>query len=579
MELFDRKSPAYTKVVTGVSQQTGISFHNGDIIEEVIVVASDIALPAVPQNVSLVIDGEGESDTVSYITVSAYKLGLWSHLSTEVLVDVLADTTSAVISWNAVVDASKYRVYVGSGSGSYTHYIETDALTLEFIDATQSVGAPSDHAVSDKDVTVKTVSNGSVLATLTLTANNLPVKSNISFIAGADTSTLFFTPEFGKIDIIINYKPSQRLWDFASFVNDSNIPSVDIHINRNRTDSYVADGTINKPFKTISAALSTTPTVPVSIHLSPGNYVEPDALSFPAVQIVIYGNGSTLTIPSVTINAPYTIYNLNTIGDVIYAYTGTTRSLRIGGSLVGDVSVSGFEDYESVNFSAHTVTVQANSNPLFSHCTFGSKLVSGASTATITVNDCQFSRPTVDDYNIDMASGGVLICKGILAENKSYATGGTHANINLAGASTTTPSLLSGCICGNGIAAGTAYVIMGSDNISPLLTGSKIVFITGITSSIATFGLGGGTAQAQTATIPILIGTYVPGMRFTYISSVSNTGAEPTLNVNAFGTKTMIRGVGCSVSSALVANDILIGTPVECLYDGTYVRVMNPQVK
>jgi hypothetical protein len=364
------------------------------------------------------------------------------------------------------------------------------------------------------------------------------------------------------------------------FLDGLNPPaSVDVYIDGNRTDIYTPDGTINKPFKTVSAALAMAPTVPVAIHLSPGNYSESSSLSFPAVQVVIYGNGATLTIPTVTINAPYVIYNLNTIGNVIYAYTGTTRSLRIGGSLVGNVSVSGFEDYESVNFSAHTVTVQANSSPLFSHCTFGSKLVSAASSTIITVNDCQFDRPTVDDYNIDMSAGGSLVCKGALFTNKSYATGGTHTNINLSGASTTIPSLLSGCVCGNGIACGTAYTIMGSDNISPVLTGSAIVFITGITSSVATFGAGGGTAQVQTATIPILIAGYVPGMRFTYIASVSNTAAVPTLNVNAFGAKTMIRGVGCSVSSALVANDILIGTPVECLYDGTYIRVMNPQVK
>jgi hypothetical protein len=96
------------------------------------------------------------------------------------------------------------------------------------------------------------------------------------------------------------------------------------------------------------------------------------------------------------------------ISNWIYCATGATRSLRLGGSLVGNVSISGFEDYESVNFSAHAVSVQANANPLFSHCTFGSKLISGASTSTLTVNDCSFDRPTVDDYNIDMSPCGSL---------------------------------------------------------------------------------------------------------------------------------------------------------------------------
>ena len=353
-----------------------------------------------------------------------------------------------------------------------------------------------------------------------------------------------------------------------------------IHVDGLRTDNYTEDGTSLRPFKKISSAFASITDLSrrYVVFINPTDYNESDiTVSAPAAQVTIYGNGATWTVTQVTINAPYVIYNLNTTGSVIYAYTGATRSLRIGGSLVGDVSISGFEDYESVNFSAHTVTVQANSNPLFSHCTFGSKLVSAASTSVITVNDCQFSRPTGDDYNIDMSAGGNLVCKGALLENKPYASGGTHANINLSGASVTTPSLLSGCICGNGIAAGTAYTLMSSDNLYATLTGSKIVLTTGITSSIATFGVGGGTAQVQTATIPILIAAYVPGMEFAFIPSVSNTATAPTLNMNSLGAKTVLRGIKASSSSALVAGDITIGVPSKILYDGTNFRLMNPQ--
>ena len=217
MELFDRKSPAFTKVVTGVSQQTGITFHNGDIVEEVIMVASDIGLPPAPSNVMVVKNGVGLSEAISYVSVLAYRKGVWSNPSSEVVVNVLSDTTSAVISWNAVVDASNYRVYVGSVTGTYTDYIETDALNIQFVGATLSDGSPLNHAISDKEVMINTTSGGAVLATLTLTANNVPLKSSLSFIAGADTSTLFFTPAFGLVDIIINYRPSQRLFSHAAF--------------------------------------------------------------------------------------------------------------------------------------------------------------------------------------------------------------------------------------------------------------------------------------------------------------------------------------------------------------------------
>ena len=365
---------------------------------------------------------------------------------------------------------------------------------------------------------------------------------------------------------------------FAKALSDGGmIPaSVSIYIDGNRTDSYTQKGTIAKPFKTLTAAFSSITDLSKTyvINLAPGSYIEEEALNAPAVPIVVYGNRSVITCPSITINAPYTIYDLNTIGDVVYAYTGPTRSLRIGGSLVGDVSVSGFEDYESVNFSAHTVTVQGDSNPLFSHCTLGSKLRSAAATTTITINDCSFSRPTVDDYNIDMSAGGTLVCKGALLENKSYASGGTHANINLAGASTTNPSLLSGCICNNGITAGTAYVIVGDDIVSPLITGSYII---PIKSPVMAFGVGGGTAQAQTVTAAIVAYAYIPGMRFTYIPTQSNTGANPTINLNGLGAKIAYRGCGANPSALVVAGDILAGVPCDCLYDGTYIRIMNPQ--
>jgi len=352
--------------------------------------------------------------------------------------------------------------------------------------------------------------------------------------------------------------------------------SVSIYIDGNRTDSYFQKGTIAKPFKTLSAAFASIIdlTKTYIINIISGSYVEEEALNTPAVPIVLYGNRSTITCPSITMNAPYSIYDLNMIGDVVYTYIGTTRSLRIGGSLVGNVSVSGFEDYKSVNFSAHTITVQGNSNPLFSHCTFGSKLRSAAATTTITVNDCSFSRPTVDDYNIDMSAGGNLVCKGALLENKPYASGGTHANINLSGASTTNPSLLSGCICGNGITAGNAYVIVGDDIVSPLITGTYII---PIKSPVIAFGIGGGTAQAQTATVAIVAYSYIPGMRFMYIPTQTNTAINPTINLNGLGAKTAYRGCGANPVASVVAGDILANVPCDCLYDGTYIRIMNPQ--
>jgi len=54
---------------------------------------------------------------------------------------------------------------------------------------------------------------------------------------------------------------------------------------------------------------------------------------------------------------------------------------------------------------------------------------------------------------------------------------------------------------------------------------------------------------------------------------------DPDRSYYTLGAKTMIRGIGCSTGTALVANDVLIGVPCDYLYDGTNIRVMNSQVR
>jgi len=256
------------------------------------------------------------------------------------------------------------------------------------------------------------------------------------------------------------------------------ITTKEIYIDGNRTDTFISNGSVIKPYKTIQDALMsiTNPTVGYTFYIAPGIYTTTSAISFPSVPITIYGNRSLWTVPSVTVNNPYSVYDLNTIGTVIYAYTGATRSLRLGGSITGAVTINGFEDYESINFSTNSITISANSSPLFSHCTIGSKIISAASTSVITINDCQFSRPTVDDYNIDMTNGGQLICRGVLLSNLPIASGGTHANINLSGASSSSsiPNMIASTVGNYGITCGTAYTILGPDNILPVVTGTSL---------------------------------------------------------------------------------------------------------
>jgi len=90
------------------------------------------------------------------------------------------------------------------------------------------------------------------------------------------------------------------------------------------------------------------------------------------------------------------------------------------------------------------------------------------------------------------------------------------------------------------------------------------------------FAVGGGTAQAQTATLALVV-AYVAGMEISYIATVSNTAAAPTVNLNGLGAKTVKLGVGGATSDALVADAIKIGLLVRLQYDGTDFRLLNPQ--
>ncbi len=84
------------------------------------------------------------------------------------------------------------------------------------------------------------------------------------------------------------------------------------------------------------------------------------------------------------------------------------------------------------------------------------------------------------------------------------------------------------------------------------------------------FGTGGGTANAQTVTLPVVPLAYSDGMEITYFATVANTGAM-TLNVNSLGAKTVkIRG------EDLPAGLIQIGTLVKVTFRNNVFELSSP---
>ena len=255
--------------------------------------------------------------------------------------------------------------------------------------------------------------------------------------------------------------------DLPSFV-----PLTMFYCDVNRTDSYTADGSIDKPYKTFGAAqaqitalVAAGGTGPYAIWMNPGAYSESGAISQAAVPVVIYGNSSTLTATGgVTVNGPTDVYDLNTVGAITYAYTGTTRSERHGGSYSGgNVVINGFVHWYGVQASGvGGFTVTVNGTLAGDFVTGGAQFRSGGSSAFIALNNVNLQKAS--GYNFDMTNGGVL------ALNGGYLTtaGGTP-NIYLPTAnSVPTSHAIQGLtfVAGSGVSCNGATVYAAWDNLS-----------------------------------------------------------------------------------------------------------------
>jgi hypothetical protein len=344
-------------------------------------------------------------------------------------------------------------------------------------------------------------------------------------------------------------------------IRAGSVTSTYIYVDCNRTDSYVEDGTVDKPYKKFSTAVANVSSA-FAVILAPGSYTETGDLSIPAYPMTVYGNKSTFTCSgTITVNEAHSIYDLNTVGSVVYAYTGSTRSMRIGGSINGTVTIQGgFPHFDSLNYTgAMTIT---GGTPYFRGITGGGRITVNGSSAILSINDANMNMSLVL-ANVTVTAGQAIIKGGL------FVNSGTTANIVFNNTnSLATAHDLTQIVCNYGIACGSAYTILAPDNIIPVATGSYLLSL----PSVPYFGVGGGTAQVQTATVPIVLSAYYIGLRIQYVVSVSNTGGAPTLNINTLGAKAVLK----ASTSPVAAGDLLIGMIADLIYDGTYFRLMNP---
>jgi hypothetical protein len=362
-------------------------------------------------------------------------------------------------------------------------------------------------------------------------------------------------------------QPYQTAASTTAFVYPATDTSM-LTLDGNRTDSYTADGTIERPYQTLTALAAAVPSTGlVSIWSSPNSaYSMSAAATFPAIPTIIYGNNSTWTFSGgVTTNSiPMTIYDLNTVGNVTYSTCSSQqRSERHGGSYSGGNVVLGSGCYShmyGVNLSGNSNTLTVN-GLLYGEALTGSMgIKSGGTSATLALYNPNITKTS--GYNIDMTVGGQLLLNGGLLSTVA----GT-ANIYLPTANTvSTLHALSGLITGTGtgvacVSGTTTYVAYGF-NLAPITNCTLIAGYQGPTNF-----LGSITSLATTAL------TVQSGTTGTVTLDSGTTGAV-NIGTNA-NAKTVTVGNSTSGSKVNIYGEV-DGVAASTGYIGQIIQSLVP---
>lgn len=239
-----------------------------------------------------------------------------------------------------------------------------------------------------------------------------------------------------------------------------------INIDPNRTDSYTEDGSLNAPFKSLTSActsLASTSLYALVFQIAPATWTETN-ITFPNVPITVYANNSSITVPTVTISKMFSIYNANITGTVVQSATTQERSLFMGGTLNGNLTINGFVESRQQLLSGGTVTVASTGQYYPIGCTFTSNITSAG---TLGIEGCKH---LYNGANFSIVStAGNLSITGSLVNNPSVNASAGCINTNN-GATVSNPNIITNTMTACGYTAnptvvcGTASTIM--DNFS-----------------------------------------------------------------------------------------------------------------
>lgn len=271
--------------------------------------------------------------------------------------------------------------------------------------------------------------------------------------------------------------------EIYSATTDPFAPTKVLHVDNNRSDSYAEEGSIIRPYKTLSSALAASSSGDTVIVMA-GIYTED--ISVPAgVSLVSHSLNKVTLQGNATFNGPGVPISIQGI-----IFTGTNNTLTI------DCTANIFECYSyskvvfgsNAHISANVFNINVDEidadavtyNGSGDLNMFGTSIKSKGNSHAVIVNSGRLAYFGGEIESEDEVKATVQ-CNGgtvVLVSSQSVNTSGS-TSIDLSGSdgSTTSPNVLSGVICVGNVTCGSARTMVdGIKFIGGALSGSDLSF-------------------------------------------------------------------------------------------------------
>ena len=265
-----------------------------------------------------------------------------------------------------------------------------------------------------------------------------------------------------------------------------------LYVDVNRGDTYIANGSVQYPYKTISAAVTAgnVLAVPFSLEIAAGTYTDASVATI-AYPVVIHANNSTYTVGSgagtLTLSDKFSIYGLKLIGNLVQSNTSQAifcalQNTEIYGNLTVSGSFSTLQSRVFGNGAANSlITVNSTAMATFSNTILGAQVANTyariANSGYLLLLESELFANDNSNYALTSSAVGSTIT----LSTAIITNAGTGGGVNCANSATNlgtqneivnTEVFINGAT--NGITCGTAYSYLDIYKIFNTATGLAV---------------------------------------------------------------------------------------------------------